>query len=1175
MRISTAIIGLAASHRYAAVVDAQGLEVIGSQGLTLAQSLPASIIQSVPSYDVSKCDAWLNAAKASDGDDSGGLNEEEYYLFLKGLGDLLPPRVAAYFADKPTYLDLDWTFKITHKALACQCKTLGMGDSCCLGENAEIPITEVMSADMSPEAAAFRADMCNSVAAVFEETIPAPETTPPPPTTAAATTAVATTAAETTAAATTVAVTTAAATTAAETTAAATTAAVTTAAATTAAATTAAETTAAVTVAETTVAATTAADATTAAVTTAADATTAAATTAAATTVAPPSTIVDRSGTEIDIVGSVLDYSSFDYSAIFDGSNAGVPDFYNAAEVMANEGKNDVLSHVIKGFGSLSNQLLGELGGAAEQGKRNRWRGLRASRTRELQSGAAASLQPVVVTDIPCPDGLAYAPKDTICLNFKMVMDTPSLDNGQVDTFAGSLKKAIDEEGRLYDIITTDFPDTAIKGMGSPGKGVDYQTATTAGATELDSQNVEALEEKEESEGLSSGLIVLIILVVMFVPIAIVALYAQSKKKQNEERLERLAAYEASQHSKNYTDDIEAQPSAGRSAPPMPVPVEGSESDDDSVWSESRNIGDISTSKAGSSLAAMGAAGLAASGVKQSQKDLSDDGIRSEIRKLCRETNSPKPADELLQAYAGRERDLLKNLQKLKAQKTKDADVRAEVEKLARETNAPKSADEMLASYKGREEDLLKNLRKMRARQQTHEEKEAIRAEVEQLVKETGAPKPVDELLATYEGREDELIKNLKKMKEKAKNDADIVHEIRVLCKETNAPKSANEMLASYSGREEELLKNLKKMKAKQDKDAEVVAEVRTLVRETNAPKSADEMLASYTGREEELLKNLRKMKAKQQGNDDKAAVRAEVETLVKETGAPKSVDELLASYEGREDELLNNLRKMKEKQGKDAELRAEVTQLAAETNAPKSADEMLASYKGREDELLKNLRKMKEKQTKESQQQPQQQEQEVENSKDAEIRAEVEELVAFTGAPKTADEMLASYKGREDELLKNLRKMKKKKEKQDKQEDKQANEAKAAVIAEVTSLVEATNPGKSAEEMLAAYNGKEEELLKNLRKMKAKQEKAAAKKAASARAVTDQAAAPAAAPAPAASADGADRAAIRGEVTELVGETNPGKSAEELLTAYEGREQELITHLRKLKMSKSKRSLS
>lgn len=64
---------------------------------------------------------------------------------------------------------------------------------------------------------------------------------------------------------------------------------------------------------------------------------------------------------ELIVTGSVLDYSSFDYCKIRDGSNKGVPDFYNAQEVMDNEDENNVLGHVIRSFGSLINDIVGEL----------------------------------------------------------------------------------------------------------------------------------------------------------------------------------------------------------------------------------------------------------------------------------------------------------------------------------------------------------------------------------------------------------------------------------------------------------------------------------------------------------------------------------------------------------------------------------------------------------------------------------------------------------------------------------------------------------------------------------------------------------------------------------------------------------------------------------------------
>jgi hypothetical protein len=135
---------------------------------------------------------------------------------------------------------------------------------------------------------------------------------------------------------------------------------------------------------------------------------------------------------------------------------------------------------------------------------------------------------------------------------------------------------------------------------------------------------------------------------------------------------------------------------------------------------------------------------------------------------------------------------------------------------------------------------------------------------------------------------------------------------------------------------------------------------------------------------------------------------------------------------------------------------------------------------------------------------------------------------------------MISGYEGREEELLKNLQKMK---AKNDMAAELKAS--KADTIAEVTSLCGELKLPKNADEMLASYEGREEELLKNLQKMKSKQESAAALKA--------------------------SKAATIAEVTSLCDELKPGKSAEELLAAYEGREQELVTHLKKLQTSKRK----
>merc|ERR1712194_697335 len=129
----------------------------------------------------------------------------------------------------------------------------------------------------------------------------------------------------------------------------------------------------------------------------------------------------------------------------------------------------------------------------------------------------------------------------------------------------------------------------------------------------------------------------------------------------------------------------------------------------------------------------------------------------------------------------------------------------------------------------------------------------------------------------------------------------------------------------------------------------------------------------------------------------------------------------------------------------------------------------------------------------------------------------------------KSAEELLDAYEGKEDDLLKNLKKMK---SKQDVggaavAEDPQ----KGAKQPSIRELVTEVDPGKTAEELLTAYDGKEDDLIKNLEKMKAKKEKKEEKEA---------------------------KMVKRESIKTLVAEVNPGTSAEELIAAYDGKEDDL-----------------
>jgi len=160
---------------------------------------------------------------------------------------------------------------------------------------------------------------------------------------------------------------------------------------------------------------------------------------------------------------------------------------------------------------------------------------------------------------------------------------------------------------------------------------------------------------------------------------------------------------------------------------------------------------------------------------------------------------------------------------------------------------------------------------------------------------------------------------------------------------------------------------------------------------------------------------------------------------------------------------------------------------------------------------------------------------------------------VTETNPGKSAEELIAAYDGREDELIKNLEKMKSKQGEKKKAQMKKGESIK--------QLVAETNPGKSAEELIAIYDGREDELIKNLEKMKSKQDKTRAGQSSLAGAGTKDLAA------------AGTTASLQDQVRSLVAETSPGKSADDLLAAYKGREAELVVHLTKLKKSDIKLS--
>ncbi len=174
--------------------------------------------------------------------------------------------------------------------------------------------------------------------------------------------------------------------------------------------------------------------------------------------------------------------------------------------------------------------------------------------------------------------------------------------------FADKLKTAIDTEGRLYSKIIEEYPETSIKGLGSPGAGIDYTMPD-------EPDNVVAMgteapaSDDGGSGGLSTAAIVFIVIAAIVLPLAIMAMYARYSKVKEEERLERLREYQ----------ERTGKDPADLMAPPVSrvVPAGVAEDDEDSIHSESGASENKPKPTAGSSLAAMGAAGSTAALLKK------------------------------------------------------------------------------------------------------------------------------------------------------------------------------------------------------------------------------------------------------------------------------------------------------------------------------------------------------------------------------------------------------------------------------------------------------------------------------------------------------------------------------------------------------------------------------
>ena len=160
-----------------AITDVTTTEVAETTNATEA---PGGI---APEYDVEECNYWTSLMAQSDADNSTGLNEDEYHVFLTSIDT--PPYIQEYFAQYPAFDELQWPFRVVHKSLSCHCEKLGYGEQCCEGDNAELLLIGLNGIDTESDVPAnsqleYKDMVCQQLSFVMARTIKSPEPTASP-----------------------------------------------------------------------------------------------------------------------------------------------------------------------------------------------------------------------------------------------------------------------------------------------------------------------------------------------------------------------------------------------------------------------------------------------------------------------------------------------------------------------------------------------------------------------------------------------------------------------------------------------------------------------------------------------------------------------------------------------------------------------------------------------------------------------------------------------------------------------------------------------------------------------------------------------------------------------------------------------------------------------------------
>ena len=213
-----------------------------------------------------------------------------------------------------------------------------------------------------------------------------------------------------------------------------------------------------------------------------------------------------------------------------------------------------------------------------------------------------------------CPGGLVYAAEGAPCLRFTYVL-TPAADGpltaAAVSRFTARFRDAVDVRGDLYTTLLEQVPDTAIVGLGSPGKGIPYDDAANTNSVVLLESQAQSDADNDSTADVAVGVYVGIGIAAVVAALLVAAVTMKLRRRKTRQAAER--AKKQVLDDSNLSEDSEAE-------------AVNADAADAEVWlDEQQELSEEGARRAGegsSSLAALGAASTVATRLSTGETEI-------------------------------------------------------------------------------------------------------------------------------------------------------------------------------------------------------------------------------------------------------------------------------------------------------------------------------------------------------------------------------------------------------------------------------------------------------------------------------------------------------------------------------------------------------------------------